>query len=195
MKRCRPHNRTRSVSAESAYANEDLNAQSICQTCGLCCDGTLFAYVLLKAGDNNPHIAEATKTIFGDGQAGITQPCRFHRKQLCSIYDLGRPHSCKAFRCMLLRRYTNREVTKEEALGQIAETLRKIDRVRRKMQTQVGKPMANLTQLFKAWTELQGGCYTAWSFEHEAILGEYQDVLDRLRRSFSSSETAVAAKA
>ncbi len=187
MKRSRPHNQTATSDGASRAIADDLELQSVCQACGLCCDGTLFEYVLLRAGEQIPRIDEASKTVFGDGQAGITQPCRFYQKRLCAIYDLGRPNSCKAFRCRLLQRYAAGEVSKEEALAEIVETLRRIDRVRQRMQTQVAERERNLTLVFKEWTELQGGCYAAWSSEHEAILAEYQDVLDRLRRSFASS--------
>jgi len=69
------------------------DAEALCLSCGLCCDGSLFWAVALEAGDELP----------GPRAAGgeLPQPCAFHGAGGCTIY-VARPRQCRGFTCHVL---------------------------------------------------------------------------------------------
>lgn len=69
-------------------------AGRLCQTCGLCCDGSLFWAVELGEGEAVPG--------GGDGAGRLPQPCSFHGQGGCGIYA-ARPGQCRAFVCGVLQ--------------------------------------------------------------------------------------------
>lgn len=158
-------------------------AQSLCQACGLCCNGTLFSYVPLTAADDLA-LSPADRVELENGQSGLKQSCRYYHKRLCSIYYSGRPQSCVRFRCGVLKAYSRNELSREEAVEEIRTTLRRVNQLKTRMQAQTDAPARNLAEFFKAWTASQGGCYADWSPDHSAILREYYDLISHLRRTF-----------
>jgi hypothetical protein len=104
---------------------------TLCTTCGLCCDGTLFADVELVGQ------AEAARLeIMGmeveneDRNVGLlSQPCAALRGTRCGIYA-HRPQCCRVFECHLLQNAQRGAVTVERALEQIADAREQIRQVR-----------------------------------------------------------------
>jgi hypothetical protein len=91
-----------------------------------------------------------------------------------------------------LKAYSRNEVSLEEAFEEIRTTVGRIDHIKARMQVRTGAPARNLTELFKAWTASEGGCYAEWSGDHSAILQEYYDLLSHLRRTFGESAGVLA---
>lgn len=88
----------------------DAELATLCQSCGLCCDGSLFGRVPLGRGE----AAGARKhrlRVLGDAR-GFEQPCaalserdtRAGTRRACRIYD-ERPRSCRSFACRLYDRH------------------------------------------------------------------------------------------
>jgi hypothetical protein len=109
-------------------------ADTLCTRCGLCCDGSLFADVELAGR------AEATRLeIMGletaDDEANgalLLQPCLALHGKRCGIYA-HRPECCRTFECRLLQDVRRGRVDEERAGKQIAETLKRIGRLRNQM--------------------------------------------------------------
>lgn len=76
----------------------------VCQSCGLCCNGTLF-----KNGKLRPEEVETAKknrlVVIEDGPF-FALPCpRFDAEaRSCTVYE-ERPNTCRGFECRLLARY------------------------------------------------------------------------------------------
>lgn len=88
----------------------DSDLAILCQSCGFCCDGSLFGRVPLRADE----VASARRNrlaVLDSGRA-FEQPCTAlsvsegpsGRRQACSIYD-ERPAACRSFACRLYARH------------------------------------------------------------------------------------------
>jgi hypothetical protein len=91
---------------------------SLCLSCGLCCDGTLFNRVPLAEGDD-PSLRAALGV--GEGQAHGVQPCAALRGLTCQVYE-RRPLTCRRFRCLLLEAHEADEVSLAGARQVVDET-------------------------------------------------------------------------
>lgn len=89
----------------------------LCQRCGLCCDGTLFARTPLAAGEAAGLRARGVPCA--DGAA--PQPCAALDGRRCTIYA-ARPASCRRYECLLHGALAEGEVTLDEALEVVADT-------------------------------------------------------------------------
>lgn len=100
-----------------------MNAvDQLCPNCGLCCDGTLFADVELRVGDNAKQLAALGLSLKKKGRVKIafTQPCACFDGRLCKIYS-DRPKRCRMFECGLLKKVNAGEMKASEALKKIAK--------------------------------------------------------------------------
>src|SRR5436190_3387567 len=111
--------------------------QSLCLSCGLCCDGTIFGRVQLKADDILGPLKsgliqielKGTKTFF-------RQPCSAYRESCCQIYE-DRPTNCRDYRCELLKKYEAQVVTWEDAQEKIRRA--------RKLREEISATLRRLT--------------------------------------------------
>jgi uncharacterized protein len=94
----------------------------LCPKCGLCCDGTLFADVELRAGDDAKRLAKLGLSLKKKGRVKIafSQPCACFDGKLCKIY-LDRPKRCRLFECGLLKKVNVGEMTARAALKKISK--------------------------------------------------------------------------
>ena len=86
--------------------------EDLCLTCGLCCNGVIFADVKLHLGDNPRALAAMGLPIMrtkprprasSPGQTyGFPQPCAALEGCRCRIYR-SRPQHCCEFECLLLQ--------------------------------------------------------------------------------------------
>jgi Fe-S-cluster containining protein len=106
-------------------------AQSLCLSCGLCCNGVLFADVRLQAGDNPEDLRRAGLPVrVVGGKALFAQPCAALHGCRCGIYA-DRPRYCRQFECLLLKRASAGEVSYERALALISKTRAHVQKVER----------------------------------------------------------------
>jgi Putative zinc- or iron-chelating domain len=88
----------------------DDDLTRLCQSCGLCCDGSLFGRVGLQ-GDDVERARRGRLRVLESGNA-FEQPCSaltgheagIDGRRRCSIYD-ERPRSCRRFVCRLYDRH------------------------------------------------------------------------------------------
>src|SRR5262245_53241941 len=104
---------------------------TLCTTCGLCCDGTLFADVELVGQAELARLEIMGMAVENeDRNTGLlSQPCAALRGTRCGIYA-HRPKCCRVFECNLLQDAQDGAVTVERALELIANARDQIGRVR-----------------------------------------------------------------
>ena len=93
---------------------------SLCLSCGLCCDGTMFRVVRLAEGEAE-HLSG--RVAFTEDGQHITQPCQALRgDRCCAVYE-HRPRICRAFRCLALAGLDSGRMTATEAQELVDEVL------------------------------------------------------------------------
>ena len=93
------------------------DSSALCLACGLCCNGVLHSQVSVEP-EHVPLVSTLGLTIeeFDDHSVGFRQPCVLYQQDRCSAYP-HHPPACKAYRCALLRKYEDGDVTLEDALA------------------------------------------------------------------------------
>ena len=102
--------------------------QSLCLSCGFCCDGTLFGQVPLKAADILLPLQAGGIQIQTKGtESFFKQPCTAYEQGCCQVYA-DRPASCRKYRYELLRKYGSEAISWAEAQQKIsrAQMLREL---------------------------------------------------------------------
>lgn len=98
-------------------------ASRLCLACGMCCDGTVHDFAVLKEEDIIPADACGFQTYRrGDGTAAMRLPCHYLDGAACRRYDLWRPSICGDYLCRLQKRAAKGEVSEEQAFETIATT-------------------------------------------------------------------------
>lgn len=104
----------------SNQKTKDGSSEDLCQSCGLCCDGTLFDVVPLKPQDlPEPLRLVGIRVVVDDTPGRFTQPCAAHQHGCCQVYA-SRPSSCREYECELLKKFARGAVTFASAETQIA---------------------------------------------------------------------------
>lgn len=103
----------------------------LCTNCGLCCDGTLFADVELRLGDDLERLAQLglALTKKGPRKFAFAQPCACFDGKYCKIYD-QRPGQCRLFECGVLKKASAGKMSVDEALKIISDAKALADTVR-----------------------------------------------------------------
>src|SRR2546421_2813557 len=88
----------------------------LCLACGLCCNGALHTSVPVRP----EHVRLVRKlglTIekTDDHELGFRLPCPLYQKDRCSAYP-HHPPTCQKYRCALLQKYEDGEVTLKDSL-------------------------------------------------------------------------------
>lgn len=113
--------------------------EKLCLTCGLCCNGVIFADVQLKRGDGAERLKELGLRLkqirlrqneeARPVQWKFSQPCAAFDGCHCRIYE-DRPKHCRAFDCALLKSVNAGEVKVSDALLSIEKARRRAEKVR-----------------------------------------------------------------
>lgn len=125
-------------------AENGSRPEDICLSCGLCCNGVIFADVKLLPKDDaaglvalgmpliKSHcgVAEAPAPRVPNRGWRFLQPCAAHDGCRCRIYG-SRPKYCRDFECLLLKTVQRGRVTPGEALKVIRATRRRAEKVRK----------------------------------------------------------------
>lgn len=101
-------------------SNAPVDEQTICVTCGFCCDGTLFQHAILRAGEQGSLPEKIEQNYRNEkGKEFFLLPCLYFDEK-CTIYDKKRAEICSGFRCQLLRDFEERKVSLQDALKSVA---------------------------------------------------------------------------
>jgi uncharacterized protein len=103
----------------------DAELTTLCHSCGLCCDGSLFGRVPLLPAEL-PLARKHRLHVVPSGSA-MEQPCAAlaldaEESRICTAYE-DRPAACRAFDCVLLARHRSEG-------GPLAPRLEAVRRVR-----------------------------------------------------------------
>ncbi len=105
---------------------QQREASELCAGCGMCCDGTLFTYVVVKEtqkqNDLSPGHPMFQKVDFFD------QPCSACKSRICSVYP-NRPQVCREFDCALQTEFKQGDISFEDASSVVRETVALRDEV------------------------------------------------------------------
>lgn len=103
----------------------DSNANLLCKACGLCCSGHLFSWVRLNAPELDKIEKLGLKVIRSDPrQRGFVQPCAMWRDGVCSVYTSpDYPRSCEKYKCQVLKRLLDDDISLSDAMPILQETL------------------------------------------------------------------------
>lgn len=88
---------------------------SLCQACGLCCDGSLFTRVPLAPDEVVPE-AQLAVTRSDKGARYVPQRCAALQGTVCRAYA-ARPLACRRYECLLLNALREGEVSLTDALA------------------------------------------------------------------------------
>lgn len=126
---------------------DELAAQQLCLSCGLCCNGVIFADVQLQPGDSATRLRELGVALREPRSPGarpvkILQPCpAFDGK--CRVYA-DRPRYCREFDCALLKSLAAGKVTESGAMKIVTTAQRRAEKVR-KLLRQLGETEETLS--------------------------------------------------
>lgn len=95
--------------------------EDICTSCGMCCDGTLFAHVEVTEDERSTLKGLFSLEAGKDGPI-FCQPCPHNVEHKCVVYD-DRPETCRSYRCKTLSAFQAGEITHHEAARRVRETL------------------------------------------------------------------------
>lgn len=103
---------------------DDSPANILCKSCGLCCSGHLFAWTNLHAAELETAQSLGFTVIQNNpSQRGFTQPCPMWNG-VCAVYTFPNyPHSCRKYKCNVLRCLLDEDISLPDALSIIQETL------------------------------------------------------------------------
>ena len=158
----------------------------LCPNCGLCCDGTLFADVELRAGDDAKRLARLGLSLKKKGQVKIafTQPCACFDGTLCKIYG-DRPKRCRLFECGLLKQLNAGEITAGAALKKIAKAKELRGKVSGLLQSfdEDDKGTA-LSERYAAAMSAPMDLASGNADRHGELMRAYRDLMETLQRDF-----------
>jgi uncharacterized protein len=125
---------------------ETSAAEKLCLSCGLCCNGVIFADVQLQPSDDAARLRELG--VLKRGKK-FRQPCTAHDGCRCAIYQ-DRPQYCREFECVLLKQTQAGKITASEALRLIKRAKSQADRVRRLLEQLGDNSTLALSKRFQA---------------------------------------------
>jgi hypothetical protein len=103
----------------SAAQNAPAEEQSICVTCGMCCDGTLFLYAHLNEGERGTLPLKIEENSYSkDGKDYFSLPCHYFKSK-CTIYNTRRAYVCGSYRCQLLKDFAGQKINLDDALATV----------------------------------------------------------------------------
>jgi Fe-S-cluster containining protein len=161
--------------------------EQLCPTCGLCCNGVLFADVELRKGDDAERLADLGLSLVKKGcHRAFTQPCACFDSKLCRIYT-ERPKRCRTFECGLLKRVQAGELGAGAALKTIAQAKHQVEKVCELLRcTGSDDGQLALSQRYERAmsgpVDLSGG--KASSGRPGKLMANYRDLMKMLQRDF-----------
>lgn len=111
-----------------------ISSSSLCNACGLCCNGVLFHTVRLQSSDSRQELKSLGMLIEHKKKYDFFhQPCSSYKDGCCSIYKL-RPERCRVFECQQLKKLAAGETTEAGVLETITKAHSKVKNVQELLQ-------------------------------------------------------------
>jgi len=101
---------------------------SLCLECGLCCNGVIFADVQLQPDDDAKKLQSLGLALFANRK--FKQPCTAFDGCRCHIYS-DRPNYCRAFECLLLKKFQAGRIDADAALRIIRTASKRVETVKK----------------------------------------------------------------
>ncbi len=135
-----------------------MSLSTLCQRCGLCCDGSLFTHVPLQPGEVEAAKRNALDVVArADGSPALRQRCAALDGARCTAYA-ERPEACRRYHCLLFSALAEGEVSLPEALGVVDQAHALIARVDEALGPSPGDaPRAALQRARRAQLPEHGG--------------------------------------
>ena len=161
--------------------------EQLCPQCGLCCDGTLFADVELRAADDARRLKKLGLDVVkkGANTLAFAQPCPAFDGGLCGIYP-ERPKRCRLFACSLLKRVQTGKLKAAAARQKISQAKAHIQKVSRLLPPgEQGDPALSLTQRFaEAMSAPLDLSIQSQRHQPGKLMREMNGLMERLQRDF-----------
>lgn len=99
----------------------------LCRTCGVCCNGVMFAYVEVEKSEMRADTRRRLHVLEAENR--FTLPCCEHGPEGCQVYD-DRPSICRSYTCALYDEYKetgeelDRKLMRVERIKQLVATIR-----------------------------------------------------------------------
>jgi len=158
----------------------------LCPNCGLCCDGTLFADVELRAGDDARRLVKLGLSLKKKGQIkmAFTQPCACFDGTLCKIYG-DRPKRCRLFECGLLKKVNAGEMTAGAALKKISKAKALVKNVEDLLGTFASDDKgAALSERYAAAMNEPADLASGNADRHGKLMQAYRDLMEMVQKDF-----------
>ncbi len=112
----------------------NATGESLCLSCGLCCDGTLFDNVRLGEGEDAERLKKRGLLVaYSRAKAPVAfvrQPCpALGADRACCVYS-DRPAQCRAFECRVFKDAQAGRMTSDAAQRVVARARRKAEQIR-----------------------------------------------------------------
>jgi uncharacterized protein len=93
------------------------DTSTLCRSCALCCDGSLFSFVTVPASEARGLRGRGLAlTDNADGTCRLSQRCGGLEGRTCSIYS-ERPAPCRSYSCLLATSLREGELSLAETLA------------------------------------------------------------------------------
>lgn len=142
------------LSPERSEGATALDANRVCQECGLCCNGTLFSFAKVY-----PEELKKTKALGidvfkddADGTSKFNFPCPAFINGNCSVY-LQRPKKCQSYYCKLQENVMNGTIKVEDGL-KIVHLVHKHSKWIRQAIVSKDKPDLNYRELLRKYYKI-----------------------------------------
>lgn len=101
----------------------------LCKSCGLCCDGHLFAWVKLRSPELVPLESLGVHVLREPPHRGFSLPCPLWNG-MCTIHESPQyPRACRTYKCKLLKQVLDDTVLLPDALKVVQDAKIMIEEV------------------------------------------------------------------
>ncbi len=167
--------------------NPTASIDRLCPNCGLCCDGTLFTDVELRAGDDPARLKKLGLTLAPKTRTRLAfaQPCAAFDGKLCCLYH-DRPKRCRLFECGMLQRVQSGELKPALALRHIAAAKRQVKKVHKLLRAlgQCDEQLALMHRYTDAISQPIDLANPAQARCHGQLMTAANELMERLQRDF-----------
>ena len=172
--------------------NTALEGSTLCQHCGLCCNGAIFSHVLVDKKEEKQAKKSGLVLRKKSDKKMFTLPCSCFIDNKCSIYK-DRPMRCSGYRCNLLKAVVNGETPFEEAKDLVTSTKQETQWLLENRTAKSKNPnqKENLTKYLKSYRNLASKINdtTALSPKDKRYILRAFDYLKVIDRAFHPTST------